>query len=104
MPTIKTLATEQGQPVDGLPARPDHDGAELWELIKDINERLRHTGDPTVRAELAWQRAAAWEQLTLLAIDAGDAPWFAAACACISEVSAQAAERIQSRRQPRLPL
>jgi hypothetical protein len=74
------------------------DGAALWEEIREINQLLRAMADPAVRIELARRRAAAWEQLTLLAIEDGAEPWYAAACACITEVSNEAAERVAGRR------
>src|SRR5207249_320860 len=58
------------------PALPET-GQELWGLIRETNAQLRRNTDPDVRVELSWRRAAAWEQLTLLAIDSGDAPWYA---------------------------
>ncbi len=93
MLTTDVLAAEPAHADDDPLRSSGHSAAELWELIKDINEQLRRTSDPTDRTELAWRRASAWEQLR-----------YAAACACISEVSTQAAERTEARRQPKLPL
>jgi hypothetical protein len=76
------------------------DGVALWDEIREIDRVLGQTRDREVRAELAWRRAAAWEQLTILAIDGGDPPWYAAACACIAEVATGAAERVEARRRP----
>jgi len=76
-------------------------GAAVWDEIRQINRVLGETSDQVTRADLAWRRVAAWEQLTLLAIDGGTAPWYAAACACITEVAIEAAERIAGRRRPR---
>jgi glucose-6-phosphate dehydrogenase assembly protein OpcA len=104
MLTTAVLAAEPAHADDDPLRSSGHSAAELWELIKDINEQLRQTTRPSRRTELAWRRASAWEQLTILAVDAGDPPWYAAACACISEVSTEAAERIEARRQPKLPL
>lgn len=78
-------------------------GEQLWDLIRETNAVLRRTADPDVRVELSWRRAEAWERLTLLAIDGGDAPWYAAACACIADRSARAAEYAEARRRPRVP-
>lgn len=77
------------------------DGAALWDEIRHISQLLGKTTDQATRVDLAWRRATAWEQLTILTIDAGDAPWYAAACACITEVATEAAERITGRRPPR---
>jgi hypothetical protein len=78
-------------------------GPELWDVIREANALLRRTTDLDARVELSWRRAAAWEQLTLLAVDGGAAPWYAAACACIADRSTQAAEYAEARRRPRLP-
>lgn len=76
-------------------------GAAVWNEIRQINQALGGTSDRVARADLAWRRVAAWERLTLLAIDGGAAPWYAAACACITEVATEAAERIAGRRPSR---
>jgi hypothetical protein len=77
------------------------DGAVLWDEIRQINQLLGQTTDRAARVKLARRRAGVWEQLTLLTIEVGAAPWYAAACACITEVAAEAAERIAGRRPPR---
>jgi hypothetical protein len=83
----------------GVPSDAGTSAEGLWHEIREINHLLAgQVCDEPVRADLAWRRAAAWERLTILAIDAGDPPWYAAACACITEVSTEAAERIVGRR------
>jgi glucose-6-phosphate dehydrogenase assembly protein OpcA len=102
MPTNSTTAPAIG-PDTASSGEPSIavDGVLLWDEIRRINQDLRQATDPVTRADLAWRRAAAWEQLTLLAVDVGEPPWYAAACACITEVSTEAAERIAGRRPPR---
>lgn len=77
-------------------------GQELWDVIRQANELLGGTTDLDARVELSWRRAAAWEQLAILAIDGGDPLWYAAACACAADRSTMAAEYAEARRRPRL--
>jgi glucose-6-phosphate dehydrogenase assembly protein OpcA len=95
------VRTSASDPSVTLADNGDAGGAAVWDEIRQINQTLRQAIDDTTRADLAWRRVAAWEQLTLLAIDRGAAPWYAAACACITEVATEAAERIAGRRRPR---
>ncbi len=97
-----TAAAELNSQADQSPDLPET-GEELWDLIRETNAVLRQTADPDVRVELSWRRAEAWERLTLVAIDSGAAPWYAAACACIADRSTRAAEYAEARRRPRVP-
>jgi hypothetical protein len=100
------ISIDESSPATGgsadLPPEVGSSGEVLWDEIRKINRLLggRECDEPA-RADLAWRRVAAWERLTLLAIDTGDAPWYAAACACITEVATEAAERVAGRRRPR---